>query len=190
MLRKKDKSIRVTIDYQYLNSVTERVAYPFPFADDIFSKLSCALFFTVIDLTSGYYQVLLDPKCRSYTAFICSKGCFEYLVLPMGLTNAVETFQRLMNEVLSGLLNKICQEYLDDIIIYSLTLSDHIEHVKQVVDRLNQHNLKIKLAKCKIAQKKIEYLSHVISYGKITPSPNKVKDLLKLNAPLTRMKNT
>ena len=156
LLRKKDKSIRVTVDYQYLNSVTERVAYPFPFADVIFSKLAMAVFFTVIDLTSGYYQVPLDPDCRAYTAFLCSKGCFEYLVLPMGLTNAVETFQRLMNEVLKGLINDFCQVYLDDIIIYSATLDDHIEHVQIVVERLKQHNLKIKLSKCKIAQTKVE----------------------------------
>ena len=186
LLRKKDKTIRVTVDYQYLNSCTERVAYPFPFADVIFCQLAMAIFFTVIDLTSGYYQVPLDPNCRSFTAFMCSKGCYEYLVLPMGLTNAVETFQRLMNEVLKGLIGVICQVYLDDIIIYSLTLEDHIKHVKIVVDRLKQHNLKIKLSKCKIAQTKIEYLSHVISYGSIQPSPNKVKDLLKYVAPLSK----
>ena len=94
LLRKKDKTLRVTVDYKHLNSVTERVAYPFPYPDEIFSHLANAKFFTVIDLTSGYYQVPLDPASRKYTAFMCSKGTFEYLVLPMGLKNAGDTFQR------------------------------------------------------------------------------------------------
>ena len=184
LLRKKDKSLRVTVDYQHLNSVTEKIAYPFPYPEEIFSKLSKAKFFTTIDLTSGYYQVPLDQKCRSYTAFMCSKGTFEYLVMPMGITNATETFQMLMNQVLKDLINKICEVYLDDIIIYSINLEEHINHVQTVADRLQQHNLKIKLEKCKIAQQKIEYLSHVISNGHISPSQNKVKDLLKFKAPL------
>ena len=185
LLRKKDKTLRVTVDYKHLNSVTERVAYPFPYPDEIFSHLANAKYFTVIDLTSGYYQVPLDPASRKYTAFMCSKGTFEYLVLPMGLTNAVETFQRMMNKVLQGLIGQICEVYLDDIIIYSDSIETHIEHVKEVVKRLQQYNLKIKLSKCKIAEEKIEYLSHVISYGQIQPSLAKVKDLFKYTAPLT-----
>ena len=137
MLRKKDKTLRVTVDYGHLNKVTERIAYPFPYPEEIFSKLSRARYFTVIDLTSGYYQVPLDPASRKYTAFMCSKGTFEYLVLPMGLTNATETFQKMMKTVLRGLTGKICEVYLDDIIIYSESLSEHIQHVKAVVARLN-----------------------------------------------------
>jgi hypothetical protein len=121
LLRKKDGSLRVTVDYQQVNNVTEKVAYPLPFIDEIFNRLSKAKYFTVMDLTSGYYQVPLDPNSRQYTAFICSRGLFEYLVLPMGITNATETFQRMMNKVLDGLLHVICEVYLDDIIVYSDT---------------------------------------------------------------------
>ena len=102
--------------------------------------------------------------------------------MPMGITNATETFQMLMNKVFEGLINKICQVYLDDIIIYSNNIKDHLYHVQLVANRLEQHNLKIKLEKCKIAQKKIEYLSHVISNGYISPSQNKVKDLTKFKS--------
>ena len=90
-----------------------------------------------------------------------------------------------MNTVLKGLTGKICEVYLDDIIIYSETLSDHVKHVEAVVQRLRQHNLKVKLSKCKIAQQKIQYLSHVISHGHIQPSKEKVKDLDKFQAPLS-----
>lgn len=102
----------------------------------------------------------------------------------MGLTNATETFQKMMNTVLKGLTGKICEVYLDDIIIYSETLSEHIKHVEAVVQRLKQYNLKVKLSKCKIAQQTIQYLSHVISHCHIQPSAEKVKDLNKFQAPL------
>ena len=184
LVRKKDKTMRITVDYQYLNSCTERVAYPFPFADDIFSKLSKARILTVIDLTSGYFQVLLDTNSRKYTAFMTSKGTFEFLVMPMGVTNATETFQRMMHIVLKDLIDQICQVYLDDIIVYSENIDQHFHHVKQVVNRLTQYCLKIKLSKCKVAQTKVEYLSHIISYGTIQPSPEKVKDLFKYKSPL------
>ena len=161
-MRKKDGSLRVTVDYQLVNNVTEKVAYPLPFANDIFNRLSKAKYFTVMDLTSGYYQLPLEPNSRQFTAFICARGLFEYLVMPMGITNATETFQRMMNNVLEGLLHVICEVYLDDIIVFSNTLEEHVEHVRLVAERLKKLNLKIKIEKCKIAQEKIEYLSHII----------------------------
>ena len=121
LVGKKDGGVRVTVDYKLLNNVTEKVAYPLPIIDEIFQRLSDATFYTVLDLTSAYNQVKLDPDSRKYTAFICHRGLFEYNVLPMGTTNATETFQRLMNKVFEGILHKIVETYLDDIIIYSKT---------------------------------------------------------------------
>jgi len=185
LLRKKDGTLRVTVDYQAINNVTEKVAYPLPLIDEIFHRLRNAKYFTLIDLTSGYYQVPLEEKSRKFSAFICPRGLFEWLVMPMGLTNAVETFQEMMNRVLKGYLGKICEVYLDDIIIYSSSLEEHIKHVNMVVKRLKRYNLKIKSEKCKIAQTKIEYLSHVIYDGKMEPSPTKTADLFKFQEPLT-----
>ena len=183
LLKKKDGTLRTTIDYKLVNNVIEKEIYPIPMIDDIFSRLAKAKYFTVLDLTSGYYQVPLDPNSSKYTAFICYLRLFEYLVLPMGITNATSTFQRMMNKVLNGLLYKICEVYLDDIIIYSNTLEEHINHVKQVIDRLKEYNLKIKISKCKIAQESVEYLSHIISNGTIQPSPRKIQELLKYQTP-------
>jgi hypothetical protein len=97
----------------------------------------------------------------------------------MGLTNATETFQRLMNNVFEDILHKIVEEYLDNIIIFSQTLPEHVQHVKLVVERLIKHVLKIKLSKCKLVEQKIEYLSHIIQHGSIEPNPQKVSELLK-----------
>ena len=132
-MKKKDGKLRITVDYQKLNNLTERPAYPIPFISDIFTRLSQARYYTVVDLTLGYYQVPLDIKSREYTAFSYGDSQYEYLRMPMGITGAVETFQKMMNEALEGLLHDICEVYLDDIVIYSTTLEDHIEHVKLVI---------------------------------------------------------
>ena len=186
LVGKKDGGVRVTVDYKQLNSVTEKIAYPIPFIDEIFQRLSHAVYYTVLDLTSAYNQVQLDPNSRKYTAFICQRGLFEYNVLPMGITNATETFQRLMNNVFEGILHKIVEAYLDDIIIYSKSLKEHAQHVKQVVDRLIKHVLKIRLDKCSIAKQEIEYLSHIINHGCIKPNSKKTRDLLKYVPPFNK----
>ena len=185
LLRKKDNSLRVTVDYRKLNDVTIKDAYPIPRIDNMFHKLSKAKVFTTLDLASGYYQVRMHPDSRKFTAFSCEHGFFEYNVMPMGLSNACATFQRLMNTVLNELIGTICFVYLDDIIIYSSSFEEHLDYVKIVVERLRNNRLKVKLIKCKIAQVKIEYLSHEISDGKISPGKKKTEALYKFKQPQT-----
>ena len=94
-----------------------------------------------------------ETRKPAFTAFSCEFGFFEYKVMPMGLTNACATFQRLMNTVLDGLIGECCLVYLDDIIIYSKSIDEHLQHVKCIAERLRTNNLKIKLSKCKFAQR-------------------------------------
>jgi hypothetical protein len=185
LVRKKDGSIRVCVDYRKLNNVTVKDSYPLPRIEDLFSRLSQAKIFTTLDLASGYYQVRMKQESRQYTAFSCEFGFYEYVVLPMGLTNACATFQRLMNTVLGDLIGKICLVYLDDIIIYSNTPKEHLDHIRMVIARLREHNLKIKVSKCKFAQRRIEYLSHIIENGHIMPNPAKVEALFRATRPHT-----
>ena len=95
--------------------------------------------------------------------------------MPMGLTNACATFLRLMNKVLDGLIGKICFVCMDDIIVFSKTADKHLEHVRQVIRRLRNAKLKIKLIKCRFVQSRIKYLSHIVENGKIYPNPEKVQ---------------
>ena len=185
LVKKKDGKLRITIDYQKVNSLTERPAYPIPYISDIFTKLSKSKYYTVVDLTSGYYQVPLDPNSRKYTAFRYGDHQYEYLRMPMGITGAVETFQKMMNEALGDYLHTICEVYLDDIVIHSENLEEHVKHVKMVADRLASYNFQIKLEKCQIALDKIEFLGHTISNGTIQPNQKKVEDLFKYTTPLT-----
>jgi hypothetical protein len=185
LVKKKDGFLRATVDDRKLNNVTIKDAYPIPRIDNMLSKLAQARIFTTLDLASGYYQVKMDTESKKYTAFSCDYGFFEYNTMPMGLTNACATFQRLMNKVIDGYTGIFCFVYLDDIIIFSANEEKHFFDVKDIVERLRKHYLKIKLSKCKIAQNRIEYrLFDAQKRGKISPGLMIVNDLLTNYDPL------
>ena len=185
LVKKKDGTIRICVDFRKVNAVTVKDAYPIPRIEDLFTYLGAAKIFSLLDLTKGYYQVKLDPASSPYTAFSCEFGFFEYTVMPMGLTNACATFQRLMNTVLDGLIGNICCVYLDDIIIFSKNVADHTSHVRLVADRLRTFNLKVNLKKCRFAQARVEYLSHIIGDGGIRPNPAKISAVSDFERPTT-----
>ena len=106
-----------------MNAVTSRDSYPLPRVDDNLDALGGAKYFSTLDLASGYWQVLVDEKDRHKTAFICHRGLFGFTVMPFGLTNAPETFQRLMDLVLSGIQGVACLVYLDDVLVFSKSLT-------------------------------------------------------------------
>ena len=146
-----------------------------PRIDDIIARLAKNKIFSKIDLANGYYQVKMHPNSIKYTTFISEFGKPEYLAMPMGLKNAGSTFQRMMDNVLEGLVGEICFVYLDDIIIFSEDIEKHEQRVKQVLERLKTNGLQIKLKKCEFIKPTIKYLGHVISYGKIEKSQNLVE---------------
>ena len=126
--------------------------YPLPRIDDILSRLSENRFYSKIDLSSGYYQISMDPESRKYTAFVCEFGLFEYVAMPMGLKNACATFQRLMDHVLKDLIGVACYVYMDDIIVFGKDVNEHCQRVHQIVERLRVFELKIKSKKCEFLQ--------------------------------------
>ena len=183
IVRKEGGAIRITQDFKKLNAVTIKDAYPLPNINNIVQSLSNAKLFTKLDLTHGYWQIGLSDKSKEYTAFTSEAGFHQFKVLPMGLSNACATFQRLMDEVMKDLIGNICFVYLDDVIVFSENEEEHFKNVKMVIERLKQANLKVKLSKCQIAVKKIEYLSHIIEDGSITPNPKKVAHVNEMERP-------
>lgn len=119
LVRKKDQSIRVCTDFRFLNSITIKDSYPLPRIDDSLDALGGSIWFSTLDLASGYWQVEMDPKDQEKTAFATTGGLYEYKVMPFGLVNAPATFERLMEQVLLGLHWETCLVYLDDIIVFS-----------------------------------------------------------------------
>ena len=130
-----DNTIRLTVDFRKINAITVPDPYPLPKISTILARLAKYIWFSKMDLFQSYYQILMALDSRKFTPFITEIGNYECRVMPMGLRNACATFQRLMDKVLSGLIGEICFCYMDDIIVFSETVEDHLERVKLVADR-------------------------------------------------------
>lgn len=126
---------RLVVDFRKLNEKTIDDKYPIPNINDVLDKLGNCQYFTTLDLASGFYQVEMDPADIPKTGFNVEHGHYEFLRMPMGLKNSPSTFQRVMDNLLRGLQNKICLVYLDDIIIFSTSLQEHMNNLKQVFQR-------------------------------------------------------
>ena len=145
---KKDKTLRPCIDFRGLNNITVKNKYPLPLLTSAFEPLQGATIFTKLDLRNAYHLVRIREGDEWKTAFNTPLGHFEYLVMPFGLTNAPAVFQALVNDVLRDFLNRFVFVYLDDILIFSKTQSEHIFHVRQVLQRLMENKLFVKAEKC------------------------------------------
>ncbi|KAL0412938.1 UNVERIFIED_CONTAM: Transposon Tf2-12 polyprotein [Sesamum radiatum] len=172
--KKADGSLRMCSDYRVLNKITVKNKYPIPLVADCFDHLSQAKYFTKIDLRSGYWQVQIKEGDEAKTTVVTRYGAFEFLVMPFGLTNAPATFYTLMNQVLHGFLDEFVVLYLDDIIIYSRTLAEHVEHMQQVLARLREYEPYAKVSKCSFAQEIISFLGHIVERRRIRMDPKKV----------------
>jgi hypothetical protein len=182
-IRKKDGSWRLCIDYRQLNKATIKNQYPLPRIDDLFDQMKGATVFSKIDLRSGYHQLRIKEDDVPKTAFKTRFGHYEFTVLPFGLTNAPGVFMSLMNGVFREYLDKFVQVFIDDILIYSRTTEEHDEHLRLVLQCLQEHKLYGKLSKCSFYQSWIHYLGHVISGEGIAVDPAKVEAIIEWPAP-------
>lgn len=176
---------RLVIDYRKLNEVTINDKFPIPNIDDILDKLGRSMYFTTIDLAKGFHQIEIFENDIPKTAFSTNQGHYEFLRMPFGLKNAPSTFQRMMNSILSELIGKICFVYLDDIIIFSTSIEEHLISIERVFRKLQEANLKVQLDKCEFMRKEIEYLGHVVTSEGVKPNPNKIKAIKQFPVPKT-----
>ena len=184
---------RMCVGYRRINKLQPEVTkadggkgcislIPLPKIDELYAKLKGYKVFSSLDLRSGYYHISLKESVKPKSAFVLSSlGKYQFNRVPFGLAQAPAYFQKLINDVLKGCNFAI--GYLDDIIIYSRSEKEHLEHLEKIFTRLKAAGLKLKLEKCCFFKKHIQYLGHLISADGIQPLPEKLENIAKMPAP-------
>jgi hypothetical protein len=171
---KKNGKMRMCVDYHTLNAMTIKNRYPLSLTNDLIEKLQGAKIFLKLDLKSGYNLVRIKEGDEWKTAFRTKYGLFEYLVMPFGLANTPAAFQHFMNDIFRDLLDIYVVVYLDDILIFSKTREEHVNHVREVLKRLKENHLYCQLEKCSFFIPEVDYLGIIASGEGIRVDPSKV----------------
>jgi transposase InsO family protein len=183
LIRKPDGSWRFCVDYRRLNSVTVGDVYALPRIDAILDRLGGHALFSTLDLQQGYWQIHMDPTDAAKTAFHGPRGLYQFKRMPFGLKNAPASFQRAMDLVLAGLVGVHCWVYIDDIIVASPSLEQHLRDLEVVLSRLQSAGFTVKLPKCTFAQTSLHFLGHVISRDGVQADHAKTEAIRAMPAP-------
>ncbi|GKD77622.1 putative reverse transcriptase domain-containing protein, partial [Tanacetum coccineum] len=178
-------SDKMCIDYRGLNKLTVKNRYPLPRIDDLFDQLQGSQFFSKIDLWSRYHQLRVPEDDILKTAFRTRYRHFEFTVMPFGLTNALAVFMYLMNRVYRPYIDKFVIVFIDDILIYSKTREEHVEHLRLVLELLKREKLHAKFSKCEFWLREVQFLGHVINVNGIHVNPSKIEAIKNWKAPRT-----
>ncbi|XP_050881245.1 uncharacterized protein LOC127084776 isoform X1 [Lathyrus oleraceus] len=183
LVKKKEGTMRLCVDYRQLNRVTIKNRYPLPRIDDLMDRLVGASVFSKIDLRSGYHQIRVKTEDIQKTAFRTRYGHYEYSVMPFGVTNAPGVFMEYMNRIFHPYLDKFVVVFIDDILVYSKSEEEHAEHLRVVLGVLREKKLFAKLSKCEFWLGEVSFLGHVISRGGVAVDPSKIEAVSKWEAP-------
>ena len=181
--KKKDKTLRLCIDYRQLNRVTIKNKCPLSRIDDLFDQMRRARVYSKIDLLTGYHQLRVMEADIPKMAFRTRYGHFEFTVMPFGLTNAPTEFMDLMHKVFQPYLDQFVVVFVDDILIYSKSKEDHEGHLRVVLQTLREHQLYTKFSKCELWLTEVRFLGHVVSASGVSVDPEKVEAVMSWERP-------
>ena len=184
LVKKKDASLRLCVDYRRLNRPSKVDPYPMPRVDHLIDQVGKSPCITTLDLTKGYWQVPVAEADRVKTAFTTPFGLFQFVRMPFGLQGAPATFQRMVDRLLDGM--DFASAYIDDIIIFSNTWEDHLGHIRQVLNRIKEAGLTLRKKKCQFGMSDCVYLGHRIGSGKVQPEQAKVISIRQYTQPTSK----
>lgn len=180
-----NKQFRLCVDFRELNKVCIPYSFPLPRIEDILDQLGNSVYFSTLDLSQGFHQVLIEESDREKTAFSSNIGHYQYKRCPFGLKTIPSFFQSLLNNVLTGLQGIKCFVYLDDVVIFARNLTEHNKKLVEVLDRFRSSNLKLNPRKCKFLEKEIVYLGHHCSARGVEPDPRLINSVKEYPRPKT-----
>ena len=185
LVPKHDGTWRMVVDYKKLNNITIKDNHPLPNLEQAIQILGSGYkFFSKLDMKSGFWQIPIEGEDKHKTAFITTEDLYEWNVLAQGLKNSPPSFQRVMVDVLSP-YHQFALVYIDDIVVFSRSFEEHLEHIQQVLSILLKHNFQLNPVKCNIFHQHIDYLSHTISESGVKPNNEKIQAIIKLREPST-----
>jgi len=182
---KADGSLRLVIDYRKLNEITIGNQFPLPIQSDLLEKVREAKIFSKLDLRWGYNNIRIKEGDEWKTAFKTKNRLYEYVVMPFGLKIAPAVFQRFMNKIFEDLIDVYVIVYLDDILIYSKNREEHTNHVLEVLRRLKENNLFLKLSKCFFYVTTVTYIGIIITPEGVSMEKEKIKAIQEWPVPRT-----
>jgi hypothetical protein len=185
LVKTKDGTMRMCIDYSTLNKNTIKNRYPIPRIDELLDELHGVNYFTKIDLHSGYHQIKMREQDVLKTAFRCHYGHYEFLVIPFRLTNLPTAFESCMNHVFNNKLRKFLLVFFDDLLIYSKTWEDHLKQVDKILSIMEEQSFYAKESKCEFGMTEVFYLGHIIGENGVYVHKEKIQAILDWPTPKT-----
>ena len=186
LVKKSDGRMRFCIDFRRLNKVLIFDAEPMPDVEGMFAKLHGAQYFSKLDLAKGYWQIPMEPADKPKTAFTTPLGQFQFTVMPFGLKTAGAVFSRIMREVLGPLELEEAQNFMDDLLIATVTWERHLEVLRTIFLRLREVHLAARPSKCEVGRSQVAFLGHMVRQGQVLPQEDKVTKVEKARPPETK----
>jgi hypothetical protein len=185
LVKKKDKSYRFCVDYKHLNAITAKGQFPVPIINEFLDELQQSCWFSTLDLCSGFQQIPMNLADCHKTTFQTHSGHYEFRVMSFSLTGAPHSFQKAMNDTLGPLPRKYALVFFDDILLYSSSCTEHVQHLEKVFQLLQQEQWVVKLTKCAFDKTQISYLGYVISAQGVSTCPDKIRTISECLVPVS-----
>ena len=184
-VKKPDGTATLCVDFKKINAVTRQQPFFMPRVEEVLEGVGKASFISKLDLSKGYYQIKMKDSDVEKTAFICHRGKYEFLRMPFGVKNAPAVFQELMQALLDS-HKQFSTPYMDDVIIFSKSWNDHVEHIRKVLETLRQAGLTANPSKCKWGGEHMDFLGHRVGGGRMLMPAHRVQALSEYNMPTTK----